>query len=30
MCGLFFSPDREFVIDRAAFAVNERPYNLDY
>ena len=30
MCGVFFSPDREFIIDKAAFAVNERCYDLDY
>jgi hypothetical protein len=30
MSGLFFSPDREFEIDKAAFAVNKRCYNPDY
>ena len=27
MCGLFFNPDREFLIDRVAFAINERCYD---
>lgn len=30
MAGLFFSPDREFLIDKAAFAINERCYDIDY
>jgi len=30
MCGLFFSPDRNFLIDKGAFAINDRPYNIDY
>ena len=31
MCGIFFSPDREFIIDKAAFAINDRAYdpNID-
>jgi hypothetical protein len=24
--GLMFNPDRDFIIDKVAFAVNERPY----
>jgi len=27
MCGVFFSPEREFVIDKAAFAINDRVYD---
>lgn len=27
MCGLFFNPDKEFLIDKTAFAVNDRCYN---
>jgi len=28
MCGVFFSPEREFIIDKAAFALNERAYDV--
>lgn len=27
MSGLFFNPDREFLIDRVSFAVNDRVYD---
>ena len=26
MCGIFFNTDKEFIIDKAAFALNDRAY----